>query len=112
MIPVNYPLREISSESYAERTRANVRDSDATWIFTTGEAVGGTAETLCFCRELQRPHLLIDAARTDAATAAQMLASFMRERRIATLNVAGPRASEWRVGYNYVTRALELFFAA
>src|SRR5947209_17102871 len=73
LIPAHYPLRELPHGGFAERTRENVRDSDGTVIFYFRNACGGTAETMRTCTELQRPHLVIDAAATDAAGAAAVI---------------------------------------
>ena len=45
-----YPLNETDCESYATRTRWNVRDSDATLILCDAEPAGGTALTIECCR--------------------------------------------------------------
>ncbi|MFO1113675.1 MAG: putative molybdenum carrier protein [Rhodospirillales bacterium] len=45
-LPPRYPLRETRSSAYAERTRLNVRDADATLILTRGRSSGGTALTI------------------------------------------------------------------
>ena len=37
------------------------------------------------------------------------MAHFVYERKIDILNVAGPRESEWRDGYDYAFRALVTF---
>jgi hypothetical protein len=59
--------------------------------------------------EQKRPHKLIDAGKISAEDAAKMLAEFVREQRIATLNIAGPRQSEWPDGYEYAFRVLDIF---
>jgi hypothetical protein len=92
---------------FAERTLANVRDSDGTIIIYSGQARGGTEYTIECCKQLQRPHQLIDASKISAAVAAKLVADFIRENRIEILNVAGPRQSEWLEGYDYTVRALD-----
>ncbi len=88
--PTLYPLRETASARYAERTRLNVRDADATLILTRGDPSGGTALTLALARQLRRPHLVVDLHR-DAATAP--VRAWLLEHRVRVLNVAGPRES-------------------
>lgn len=100
-IPPGYPLAETVSAGYRERTRANVALADATLVLAFGEPRGGTALTLAFCRELGRPWLLLDATRTPAAEAARRAAAFVRAHGVATLNVAGPRASGEPRAYAY-----------
>jgi predicted Rossmann fold nucleotide-binding protein DprA/Smf involved in DNA uptake len=89
-IPARYPLRESASPDYAERTRLNVRDSDATLVLTRGAPTGGTALTLRLADELGRPALVLDLATAPRPEAA---ARWIAGRGIAVLNVAGPRES-------------------
>ena len=125
-IPPHYPLREMPSTEYSARTRQNVADSDGTLIICYGEAAGGTRQTIEFCRDMQRPHLVVDAKRISAEQAIELAVAFVREvsSRVANgatdlaksghsdsvesrsplpsvtvLNVAGPRASQWPDGY-------------
>ena len=89
-LPPRYPLRETRSSAYAERTRLNVRDADATLILTRGHSSGGTALTIEFACQLRRPHLVVDlAADADPAAARTWLAALQ----VRVLNVAGPRES-------------------
>jgi len=49
-----------------------------------------------------RPCLLIDACETsDPIAAAEAVLKFIEDNQIATLNVAGPRASGWPAGYYF-----------
>jgi predicted Rossmann fold nucleotide-binding protein DprA/Smf involved in DNA uptake len=111
IIPARYPVQESPGGGFTERTRRNVRDSDGTIIIYNRELKGGTAETLRYCAELQRPHMVIDASRTDASETAALICNFVREQNIAVLNVAGPRKSEWPQGYEYALRALDIFIS-
>jgi hypothetical protein len=89
-LPQRYPLRETPSAVYAQRTAWNVRDSDATLILTQGELAGGTAQTVEWARRLGRPALILDLTeRPDPA----IVRGWLRDRQVATLNVAGPRES-------------------
>jgi hypothetical protein len=108
-IPDRYPVKELERGSFAERTLQNVKDSDGTVIISFGQPRGGSEFTLQCCNQLQRPHKLIDAAKTSAEDAAQSIVDFVREHKIDILNVAGPRQSEWADGYDYAARALEVF---
>lgn len=92
-IPARYPLAETTSADYAVRTRANVADSDATLIVAFGVPSGGTALTLELCGELGRPWLQVDAEQEAVAAAAERVRAFVTDNAVATLNVAGPRAS-------------------
>jgi hypothetical protein len=110
IIPERYPVHELGGGGATERTYANVRDSDATAIFYCGDPRGGTAETIGYCDALRRPRIIIHAD-TNVADAAAMLAQFVRDDSVAVLNVAGPRASEWPAGYDYVSGVLDRFLS-
>ena len=105
-IPDRYPLREMERGSFTDRTWQNVKDSDGTIIIYPGTLSGGTEQTVRFCIQQHRPHLLIDASNTPPDKAAKLIVDFVRKNQIGTLNVAGPRQSEWPDGYEYATRAL------
>jgi hypothetical protein len=102
-IPNKYQLVETPSRRYVQRTEWNVRDSDATVVFTISpNPRGGTALTLEAARRLRKPclHLSRDttveatnAAPVNTAQAAKSLLAFLNTHFAARLNVAGPRAS-------------------
>ncbi len=108
-IPDRYPLQELEQSSFTERTFQNVKSSDGTAIIYYNQLQGGTEITIAFCMKQNRPYLLIDARRVPAEQAADLIDKFVREEHIATLNVAGPRESEWSDGYDYAFRALDIF---
>jgi predicted Rossmann-fold nucleotide-binding protein len=108
-IPDQYPLQELESGGFTERTLQNVKHSDGTVIIYPGKLGGGTEQTLRFCVEQQRPHKLIDASKVSAEDAAKLIFDFIHEHKIEVLNVAGPRQSEWPEGYDYAFRALDGF---
>lgn len=89
-LPPRYPMVEAPSAEYAERTRLNVRDSDATLILTRGTPTGGTALTVAFARELGRPFHVADLA---AGAEPAGVRAWIAEAGARTLNVAGPRES-------------------
>ena len=89
-IPYRYPVEECESEAYAERTRLNVRDSDATLVLTRRAPEGGTAQTIRFAENMSRPFLVVDL--DDAPAPAAGLA-WLAEVAPDILNVAGPRES-------------------
>ena len=98
-IPAAYPLDETETESYEERTRLNVRDSDATLIITRGLArglnrgplSGGALKTADEARERGRPNRVADL---DQAPDPRDVARWIGETGALVLNVAGPRESE------------------
>ncbi len=107
VLPARYPLRELEGGGYIERTRANVVDSDATAIIYSGVLEGGTECTMHFCVEHGKPYLLIDGDETAPQRAAERLAQFIAQHRIAILNVAGPRASKQPRIYAYALAAMD-----
>ena len=104
-----YPLlRPTEAQDPAERTRRNVRDSDATLVVAgSGAASEGTRLSVAAAEGLRRPVLVVTPEDVGAAAAVvrAWLASLPGEDVV--LNVAGPRASEWPEGYA-VTAALLL----
>ncbi len=90
-----YPaLEETPAADPEQRTRWNVRDSDATVIVTSvGVVSAGTALTLAAAFELDRELAVIDASAPGAGLedALRLLSLLPPD---ASLNVAGPRESE------------------
>lgn len=84
-----YPLTETKCKAYRTRTRWNVRDSDATLILCDVEPTGGTALTIEFCRQLNKPFLIC----SPASTSPDDLLEWISLHKPKTLNVAGPRES-------------------
>src|SRR5438876_7256050 len=89
-IPENYPLQETPTDAYPERTKWNVRDSDATLILTRGKPDRGTALTLKLARRLKKPYRVVELANADTA---HEVRAWLAARAVRTLNIAGPRAS-------------------
>jgi Circularly permutated YpsA SLOG family len=108
-IPDRYPVRELESGGFTERTLQNVKDSDGTVIVYPGKLSGGTEQTVRFCVEQRRPFKLINSSNVSTEKAAQLIADFVRANTIDVLNVAGPRQSEWAKGYDCATSILEAF---
>ena len=99
-------------DSFTDRTFQNVIDSDGTVIIYDRQLGGGTEETVRFCRELNRPHQLINASSVRPDQAADMVRDLVTKHNIKVLNVAGPRQSEWPAGYDYATQTLERFLSS
>ena len=85
-----YPLNETPSGDYPQRTEWNVRDSDATLLLTPHPPDGGTALTQELAEGMGRPLLAVDPH--DLARVGEVR-EWLGERRVRTLNVAGPRES-------------------
>ena len=94
-LPERYELRETPSRKYAQRTEWNVRDSDATVVFSiAAEPQGGTRLTLVLAERLGRPVLHLSREVLTPEAAAAKLRTFLDEHSVRSLNVAGPRASQ------------------
>jgi hypothetical protein len=100
-IPLFYPLSELASGGYIERTIKNVADSDGTAIIYFGELDGGTAQTLVHCKKRRKPYQLVNAADIDEPHAASLIAKFVATNHVTTLNVAGPRQSKAPLAHSY-----------
>lgn len=103
MIPATYRLTETPSPVYEQRTEWNVRDSDATVVFSIAhELSGGSKLTMEVARRLGKPWLHV----RPGETAAGALRKFLHDHRVEVLNVAGPRASSEPDVYGFVTATL------
>jgi hypothetical protein len=90
-----YLLRETPTANYAERTAWNVRDSDATIVFTLQKALtGGTRLTAETAAAMGRPLLHLCSTEHGVLEAAAMLRQFLAANKVVRLNAAGPRASQ------------------
>ncbi len=103
LIPKRYPLKETTARSYAVRTELNVQDSDGTLIIVLSEIGTGTRMTLDFAKRFGKPLFVVHLrpASTTELFSEQIslteqldsVVDWIREHRIRTLNVAGPRGS-------------------
>jgi putative molybdenum carrier protein len=93
-VPDKYLVKESLSPGYPPRTEANVRDTDATLIFTTGSIQNepGCLLTASIAMKLKKPYVVVDLA-GDEESAAQAVEQFFTANAISVLNVAGPRGS-------------------
>jgi transglutaminase-like putative cysteine protease len=107
-IAEKYPLMETPSASYGQRTEWNVRDTDGTVVISTGPVLnGGSKKTVEFARQQNKPCLHIHSGQPEAV---QSFREFISDNEIATLNVAGPRASEEPAVGQFVREVLEQAF--
>ncbi len=100
-IPDRYPVTPLPGAGYRQRTLRNVQDSDATAILYFGQIEGGTLATRDFCISEGKPLVCINAEASSAESAADQVVAFIAAHRIATLSVAGPRASRVPSGHDY-----------
>lgn len=105
-----YPqLAETPAADPAQRTRWNVRDSDATLILVSGgiDVSEGCEATLAAALALARQHLTVHLSGGDAGPARAWLARTAPR----TLNIAGPRESQSPGIYRAATLFLENLLA-
>ena len=94
VIPLIYRLCETGSAEYEERTEKNVLASDATLIVAREQELsGGTAFTKTCAEQHGRP-LLVVCEREGMSQGAATLSKFLKQNKVRTLNVAGPRESQ------------------
>ena len=108
-IPPRYPLWELKSAGYKERTLRNVVNSDGTVIIYFDSLSGGTEQTLLFCLNQKKPYLLIDATELSPVRTAERIQQFVADHSIIALNIAGPRASGEPLAYAYALNAMNHF---
>jgi len=88
-INARYQLIETPSSNYLERTEWNVRDSDATLIFTLTEKLdGGSKNTKELADKLGKPWRHI-----HPRVHPKFIASFLAKYEVKVLNIAGKRES-------------------
>lgn len=110
VINLKYRLQEMPTDSYPLRTEQNVIDSDGTVIISHGKLTGGSDYTRQMALKHNRPWLHIDLNQTPGFKAAEKMIDWIRQYRIAVLNVAGPRASGDPRIYKAVLGVLETVY--
>jgi hypothetical protein len=86
-------LQETPSHGYRQRTRWNVRDTNATLILYRGRLHGGSAYTLEQATRVNRPVLTVDLTGSAPGDDANRILTWWAEISGTRLNVAGPRSS-------------------
>jgi hypothetical protein len=82
------------TDSFSERTRQNVIDSDGTIIISHGKLSGGSALTQAYAEKYNRPYLHIDLNSTNPFSAVKSISYWLTHHDIEILNIAGPRQSK------------------
>jgi hypothetical protein len=104
VIPDVYSLQQTPGRNYRQRTRWNVRDSDATLIITSEtELTGGSLFAWECARNLDRPCLHI----YPSSEWREWIGTFLRTNPVRILNVAGPRNSSAKNLKSFVHEALD-----
>jgi hypothetical protein len=105
-----YKLDEMQTANYNKRTEKNVIESDGTLIISHGRLSGGSDYTREMALLHHRPWLHVDLNKTGAFQAAEKIKSWIAEKEIEVLNVAGPRASKDPTIYQATVDILETVF--
>ncbi|MGD9157886.1 MAG: putative molybdenum carrier protein [Desulfobacteraceae bacterium] len=106
-LPGRYKMQEINAIDYDQRTELNVMDSDGTLLFSHGKLAGGSALTKKLARKHLKPCLHVDIKVISEYKAVEIIKSWLEVRKIETLNVGGPRASESPVIYDTVLNIMK-----
>lgn len=105
-IPLIYPLKETSSKSYSQRTRKNIKDSDATIVITDQNHSAGTVLTIRLAKRYKKPFIIIRKIAPKPQEALNWLWAIKPQ----IVNIAGPRESESPGLKNMVTSTLAKLF--
>jgi hypothetical protein len=96
---MKYPLDETEEYAYEKRTWKNVKNSDGTLIISPGILFGGTFLTFQFAEELKKPCKNVSVFTENFYSVLDEISHWIKINNIDTLNIAGPRQSEWLTGY-------------
>ncbi|HEV7929186.1 MAG TPA: putative molybdenum carrier protein [Nitrosospira sp.] len=103
-IPARYSLWQTPGRDYRQRTKWNVRDSDATLIITPSpELTSGSLFTQECARNLSRPYLHVH----PCTMWRDWIRTFLGTNSIRVLNVAGPRGSSAKNMDTFVHEVLD-----
>ena len=102
-----YQLIETESADYSERTKLNIRDSDATLIIVPSIPVkvsDGTILTINEVKEKNKLFMVIDLSGKNLDI--EKVVSWFKDENIKILNIAGPRESQSHGIYNQTSDIL------
>lgn len=89
-----FGLVELPSSNYKHRTKQNVFSSDATLIVATDPRSDGTQLTIEYCKELNKPFLMIDPTIENQIKNQEAVRAFLDTYKPGVLNIAGNRESK------------------
>ena len=93
-IPSRYPVQELMSSNYEDRTLRNIQTSHGTLIIHRGKTLtGGTMLTKQIAFSQDKP-LLIFHLEENPEFNKQILSTWLGDNQIKDLNIAGPRESQ------------------
>lgn len=94
IIPAKYLLEETATSEYSERTKLNIKDSDATLVVLPDKVTkitDGTILTIDGARKTKKPHMIVYSSE---AIDVDSIIKWIAENKIKVLNIAGPRESQ------------------
>jgi hypothetical protein len=107
VIPMRYQVVELAGGGYRARTKANVRESDATLIISIDSSLsGGSRLTAEFAKAFEKPCLHVYPA-MDWRDA---LEGWLEVNPVRVLNVAGPRLSSEPDVVDYACEVLDYLY--
>ena len=106
IIPEKYCLIETSTNLYPQRTKQNVKDSDATIVFTDTHMSRGAMLTITCCETFKKPYFIIPITSADDEAAKDSLLEWLVKIKPRILNIAGARASKCPQIHKFVTTML------
>ena len=103
-----YPLKELESTVYRDRTEANIDASDGTLIITQSyKPSDGTAYTMIYAKRKQKPVFMVNMLEVRDEAMQDDFNSWLKENEVKVLNVAGPRESTFPGAYKIGTDTLK-----
>jgi len=106
-ISSHYPLVALDDPGPAARTRANVDLADGVCIICPGEPAGGTALAVEQALVAGKPVILLGEYDLPMRHTIDRLDKWFADLPGGTINVAGPRLSEWRAAYQTARRIFD-----
>ena len=106
IIADKYPLTETTTSAYAQRTDWNVKHSDGTLLLSRGKLTKGSALTLNFAKQRQKPFFIVDLSQ-DTTNIHLDIISWLAKNNIGVLNIAGSRESTSPGIYTQAYKLLE-----
>lgn len=107
-IPEHYPLTELKSTEYTDRTLKNVLESDASLICYKKQMDNGTELTAVFCEKNNKACLKVCVDRQNSI---EDILDWIDQNEIRVLNIAGSRASSEEDIYEVVKPFLMKLFS-
>jgi len=104
-LDAQYKLKETPTKDELERTEWNVRDSEASVVFTLGEKATGMAQkTVSFARKTKKPCLHLHRGLLGLP---DKLVAFLEKHYVRRLNIVGPSEAKEPGLYDWVMDTLD-----